>query len=611
MSKRKLTIDEIDDLCSIIELNRFIPEETATCVRNGLVKSIRGQLEAVTIYPNLIPKLKKIIEKEYYTTQLQAGEMVGVQAATSIGEPVSQMTLNAFHFSGISSIGIASGVPRVEELLNASKKQKSYGMTLYMDRKYDIHVLKRKIMSSIMEVYLSNITEHYIIEYVPSLDSLNEIDRKWYPLFFAMYSSEILEDGELKYHWRIRFQLDKSKMYDHSISCLTVGKKIEEAFRDLYVVASPDNIGIVDVYVDFSQMKLKKKEEEDIAILDNKKEGMCLYNIILPYLNDVLISGVEGIESMFIREDKGEWVIDTQGSNLMNIFAYEGFDAKRCLSSDIWEIYNMLGVEATRQFIINEFYKVLAISGASVGRRHIELLADSMTFQGKINSVNRYGIDRNETGPLAKASFEESVNNFFIASVNNETDDMGVSSSIMAGKLAEMGTGYMDLIYDIEAKMPDVSVPDPIAERERLKQLKKLEVKPIQHAVQPVAQQYSLATQVSQATQAYSLTYNLSFMNQNVGAVIEHTNPLPYAVPQTVIPKPIDNPYAKIEKPALKPLTKIKTTKPAILENLEKSNKTLPNSTPVSFPTSESTDKVQTVSWVKKPKKVVIQFSED
>jgi len=273
----------------------------------------------------------------------------------------------------------------------------------------------------------------------------------------------------------------------------------------------------------------------------------------------------------------------------------------------------MLGVEATRQFIINEFYKVLAISGASVGRRHIELLADSMTFQGKINSVNRYGIDRNETGPLAKASFEESVNNFFIASVNNETDDMGVSSSIMAGKLAEMGTGYMDLIYDIEAKMPDVSVPDPIAERERLKQLKKLEVKPIQHAVQPVAQPYSLATQVSQATQAYSLTYNLSFMNQNVGAVVEHTNPLPYAVPQTVIPKPIDNQYAKIEKPALKPLTKIKTTKPVILENLEKSNKTLPNSTPTSTPiqTLVSSDKVQTVSWVKKPKKVVIQFSED
>jgi hypothetical protein len=596
MTKRKLTTEEIDDLCSIIELNRFIPEETATCVRNGLVKSIRGQLEAVTIYPTMIPKLKKIIEKEYYTTQLQAGEMVGVQAATSIGEPVSQMTLNAFHFSGISSIGIASGVPRVEELLNASKKQKSYGMTLYMDRKYDIHVLKRKIMSSIMEVYLSHITEHYTIEYVPSLDSLNEIDRKWYPLYFAMYSSEILEEGELKYHWRIRFQLNKSKMYDHSISCLSVGKKIEDAFRDLYVVASPDNIGIVDVYVDFSQMKLKKKEEEDIGILDNKKEGMCLYNIILPYLNDILVSGVEGIESMFIREDKNEWVIDTQGSNLMNIFAYDGFDPKRCSSSDIWEIYNMLGVEATRQFIINEFYKVLAISGASVGRRHIELLADSMTFQGKINSVNRYGIDRNETGPLAKASFEESVNNFFIASVNNETDDMGVSSSIMAGKLAEMGTGYMDLIYDIHAKMPNVSVPDPIAEREKLKELKKLEAKP----VIPSKPQYSVPLQQSQAPPEYALTFNLSFMTQNVGSVVEHTNPLPYAVPQTVIPKPISV-HKPIEKQLLKPLTKIKTTKPAILEK----RKTPPVSTPI------STDQVQTVSWVKKPKKVVIKFSED
>ena len=90
------------------------------------------------------------------------------------------------------------------------------------------------------------------------------------------------------------------------------------------------------------------------------------------------------------------------------------------------------------------------VSGASIGRRHIELLADSMTFQGKISPVNRYGIDRNETGPLAKASFEESINNFCIAAVNGETDNMGVSSSIMAGRLAPIGTGYFSVLLDKE-----------------------------------------------------------------------------------------------------------------------------------------------------------------
>jgi hypothetical protein len=105
-------------------------------------------------------------------------------------------------------------------------------------------------------------------------------------------------------------------------------------------------------------------------------------------------------------------------------------------------------VEACRQFIIEEFYKVLSVGGASVGRRHIELLADSMTYQGKINSVNRYGIDRNQIGPMAKASFEESVRNFFIAAVNGETDQMGVSASLMAGKLVKCGTGFMEMVLN-------------------------------------------------------------------------------------------------------------------------------------------------------------------
>jgi DNA-directed RNA polymerase II subunit RPB1 len=76
------------------------------------VKNLREQLAEVLIYPEGVPKLKKTIEEEYYRSLLQPGEMVGVQAATSIGEPVSQMTLNAFHYSGISTIGISSGVPR-------------------------------------------------------------------------------------------------------------------------------------------------------------------------------------------------------------------------------------------------------------------------------------------------------------------------------------------------------------------------------------------------------------------------------------------------------------------------------------------------------------------
>jgi DNA-directed RNA polymerase beta' subunit len=213
------------------------------------------------------------------------------------------------------------------------------------------------------------------------------------------------EQENFLFPWRIRLVLKRQKLFYHTLSCLDIAQKIESAYRDLYTVASPDNIGIIDIYIDFSQMKLKKKEEEEIVNI-NHKEDICIRNIIIPFLQDILIAGIPDVEDVYIHEEKGKWVIDTQGSNLSEIFKNPNFDFRHCLSSDIWEIKKILGIEATRQFIINEFYKVLNQSGASIGRRHIELLADSMTFQGKISSVNRYGIDRNETGPLAKAIVE-------------------------------------------------------------------------------------------------------------------------------------------------------------------------------------------------------------
>jgi len=356
-------------------------------------------------------------------------------------------------------------------------------------------------------------------------------------------------------------------------------------------VASPDNIGIVDIYIDFSQIKLKKKEEEDTEHLEPFKEGICLRNIILPCVMDILVSGIQGIEQIFIREDKGEWIIDTQGSNLMAVFTNDLLDETRCQCSDIWEIRKLLGIEATRQFIINEFYKVLSVSGASVGRRHIELLADSMTFQGKINSVNRYGIDRNETGPLAKASFEESVSNFFIAAVNNEKDEMGVSSSIMAGKMAEFGTGYFDLVLDTTSKQT-FPVPDPIQERKDKLALQpvlatttntnvypiRVQQPPVRPSLRPpvqptVRQRQEIPDTKPETKQNMGYIFNYTLGGTLMGNVYEHNKPEPYHLPYTVREK---------EK--------------EIQEVREVSEK----------------EEKQTVSWIKKkPAKVTVAFTDE
>ncbi len=623
MPKRLLTSEEIDHICSMIPLNRSIPEETAISIRDGVISSIKSQFTDLYIYPELIPSLYTIIEEQYHTTLLQAGEMVGVQAATSIGEPVSQMTLNAFHFSGISSVGIASGVPRVEEIMNASKKQKSYGMTLYTKEKMDIRTIRRKMMHDIVETYVSSLMDYYEVTYIGSFDDLPASEKGWYGLYFAMFSEELVVDGELSLHWRMRIHLDRTKMYIHSMSCTDIALKIEDSYRDLYAVASPDNIGIVDVYIDFSQMKLKKKEEEDLTPFHHVKDSLCLHNIIIPYILDIQIGGIAGIDDIFIRKDKDEWVVDTQGSNFSALFYHDWLDIKRCTSSDIWEVRRLLGVEATRQFIINEFYKVLAVSGASVGRRHIELLADSMTFQGKINSVNRYGIDRNETGPLAKASFEESVNNFFIAAVNGETDDMGVSSSVMAGKLATFGTGGFDVLIDTKSTIT-IEHPDPIAIQKAKAELEaalKPKLPVIQEKETPVVSMRSPSQLLGMTQKApipqplftpkpvqpaqapvYSVSYNLSGVDKMIKTVQERTDPMPYQVPITH-----QSDYSSVFFPV-----KESPSERSLFPKEEKTEKTEKKARKSNSKPKEEEEKPKKQSWVKaKPKKVTIAFSAD
>lgn len=65
------------------------------------------------------------IEAQFLRSVVHPGEMVGVLAAQSIGEPATQMTLNTFHFAGVASKKVTSGVPRLKEILNVAQEHEN------------------------------------------------------------------------------------------------------------------------------------------------------------------------------------------------------------------------------------------------------------------------------------------------------------------------------------------------------------------------------------------------------------------------------------------------------------------------------------------------------
>jgi len=145
-----------------------------------------------------------------------------------------------------------------------------------------------------------------------------------------------------------------------------------------------------------------------------------------------------------------EWVLDTDGSNFMEILSNPNVDATRTTSNDPREICAVLGIEAARISLHNEIMEVIRES--SVNFRHVSLLVDTMTHRGTMMSIDRHGINRGDVGPLAKSSFEETTDMLINASVFAEYDKInGVSANIMLGQIAPCGTGNSEILLDEDA----------------------------------------------------------------------------------------------------------------------------------------------------------------
>lgn len=76
------------------------------------------------------------IKSRFDTSRVNPGEMVGSLAAQSLGEPATQMTLNTFHFAGISAKNVTLGVPRFREIINVASNIKTPSLKIFLKEKY-------------------------------------------------------------------------------------------------------------------------------------------------------------------------------------------------------------------------------------------------------------------------------------------------------------------------------------------------------------------------------------------------------------------------------------------------------------------------------------------
>ncbi|KAJ5676786.1 DNA-directed RNA polymerase II subunit RPB1 [Penicillium maclennaniae] len=384
------------------------------------------------------------IEMRFARAQANPGEMVGVLAAQSIGEPATQMTLNTFHFAGVSSKNVTLGVPRLKEILNVATNIKTPSMTVYQESHMSGQKEGAKLLRSVVEhTSLRSVTEATEIYYDPEIQStVIENDRDMVESYFII-PEEAGEDIAHQSKWLLRIILSRPQLLDKGLTVQDVASKIKQAYpRDIAVIFSDNNAD--EQVIRIRQIQDSKDDDDDDVEYD-----VTLKKLEQHLLDTLTLRGVPGVERAFINEKSKEWVLETSGSSLAPVLAIPGVDATRTYSNQFIEIFEVFGIEAARTAVLRELTQVLAFDGSYVNHRHLALLVDVMTVRGYLTPVTRHGINRADNGALMRCSFEETVEILLEAAAFGELDDCrGVSENLILGQMAPAGTGEFDVYLD-------------------------------------------------------------------------------------------------------------------------------------------------------------------
>ena len=416
---------------------------------------------------------------DYKKSIVTPGEMVGMIAGQSIGEVSTQMTLNTFHFAGVASkSNVTRGVPRIEEILSLSSEIKNPSLSIYLKPEDERQKDKaRSIMYMLEHTKLEEIVKSTEICFDPDdLNTLIAEDKDCIAQYKAFENlvdecNEIsLESGETeKSKWIVRMVMDPEVMLEKNITMDDVNFTLKSCYEDqiscIYSDFNSDKlifrIRMNDILKSGSKGGQKKTK---VNPLDQSDQIYILKNFQDQLLQKVVLRGIEGINKVILRKvldnvveingvykKQDIWVLDTIGTNLLDVLGLDFIDNTRTLSNDIVEIYNVLGIEAARQAIYNELVEVVEFDGTYINYHNYSVLVDRMTFTHKLISIFRHGINNDNIGPIAKASFEETPEMFLKAARHAELDTLrGVSANVMCGQEGYFGTAAFQVVLDIE-----------------------------------------------------------------------------------------------------------------------------------------------------------------
>ena len=359
-----------------------------------LLKDFKAACKEFKLTPPQKKKALELTKKLYKESLFEPGEAMGIVSAQSISEPGTQMTMRTYHVAGAAQILTTQGLPRLIEVFDARRSPKTPSMIIYLMKSYNTKDKATKIASEIKEVSLNDISID------PKINLVN---------------------------MSIEVPVDKKASRELGIKISKTLDTIKEGLKDKVNVKTKNDVIIIT-----------SKDEADI------KELQKIKNKVL----DVHVKGVKGIQQVIVNQKADEWIIRTMGSNLADVLEIKGVDGTRTKTNNIHEVEKVLGIEAARNSIVEEALSTLEEQGLDVDARHIMLVADVMTADGKIKAIGRYGVAGAKGSVLARANFEETIKHLTNAATTAEKDKLeSIVENVMINQVVPAGTGMFDLIF--------------------------------------------------------------------------------------------------------------------------------------------------------------------
>uniref|UniRef100_A0A6C0J664 DNA-directed RNA polymerase n=1 Tax=viral metagenome TaxID=1070528 RepID=A0A6C0J664_9ZZZZ len=411
-------------------------------------------------------QLMNDIIMSFSRSNVDPGEMVGIIAAQSLGEPTTQMSLDEKHTSGvISKVKVTTGLSRVEELFGYSKKIKTPQMTIYFDKKYNTNAKDvNKIGSYFKHLTIGELMESTQIFYntngTDELSKLLKDDNTTNPFFINNNKVDI---NNLPFVFR--FKLNIGTLMDKETTLLDIKTKFITYWYNNFTTLKNMKRNLKDVISTIDKLAILSNNNNIIHI--RFKMNNFNYSLLTRFmkivLNTVTLKGIDNINDIYInkqlyvtfKEDGSknvgnEYNILTSGINLIDLKFLKGIDNRRTIINDVQTAYMFYGIEAAKSIIINEIIFTFNSAGF-INNAHISLLVDFMTHTGNITSITRHGLNKLDIDPLTRASFEKTVDHFTTAAIFNEEDTLkSISSKVTIGRVVHGGTGAFELLLDTE-----------------------------------------------------------------------------------------------------------------------------------------------------------------